>query len=97
MLSLIFLQAAIPLAHLQHHQRLQAGTGEQQRPVLRNRPPIPHAALRHHIHRGLQVENEQVSGPSHVPALLRLPHRQRHAGGQNHRLPRHHLSKSDSC
>lgn len=90
-------QSAIPLAALQHYQRLQASGGEQQRPVLCHRSPLPNAALRHYVHRSLQVENEQVLGLLHVPALLCVSCRKCYAGGQNNHLPCHCLIEWESA
>lgn len=72
-------------------QRLQRGPGQLQRPLLRHRAALPHAALRHHLHCGLQVAHEQTAGLHHVPALLRLRGGERHAGGSDHHLPRDHM------
>lgn len=85
------LQSAIPLAHFQHYQWLEASGGEQQWPVLRHRPSLPHAAVCHHVHCRLQVENEQESGLSYVFAVLCFPCCQCHAGGQNYCLPHYSL------
>ena len=75
-----------------HFKRLGGGVSEQCWALLRYCAALPHAAVRHHLHRFLQVEDEQAAGLPHVPAVLRLPHRVRHAGRQNHRLSSVHLS-----
>lgn len=67
--------------------------GQQQRPLLCHRSALPNAPLRHHLHRVVQVEDEQVSGLHHVPAVLHFPGAERHAGGPHHHLPRVHLKR----
>ncbi|CAG02307.1 unnamed protein product, partial [Tetraodon nigroviridis] len=79
-------RAALPLADLVPVQRPGVGPGQLQRALLRHRAALPHAPLRHHLHRRLQVAHEQVAGLHHVHALLCLLGGQRHAGGQGHRL-----------
>lgn len=71
--------------------RFCSGRRQQQRPLLRHRAALHHASLRHHLHRLLQVEDEQGSGLHHVPALLHLPGPQRDAGGPHHHLSSFHL------
>lgn len=82
------------MADVHFGERYEAREGEQQRPLLRHRAPLPHAPLRHHLHRRLQVEDEQAAGLHHVPPLRRLLGGQRHAGGQDHNLPRLHLTQA---
>ena len=79
-------QPAVPLAHVVLIQRHATGASQLQRPFLCYSAPLPHAPLRHHLHRRLQVAHEQAAGLHHVPAVLRLPGAERHAGGQGHLL-----------
>lgn len=51
---------------------LRPGPCEQLRDGLLPPPPLPHAALRHHLDRGLQVEDERRFGAGHVLPLFRL-------------------------
>lgn len=85
-------QVTVPVAHVHIDERFASRGGEQQRPILCHRAPLHHAPLRHHLHRCLQVEDEQAAGLHHVPPLHRLPGGQRHAGGEDHLLPGFHLT-----
>ncbi len=75
------------MAALLNLERLDSSGCEQQRPVLRHRSALPHAPLRHNLHRCVQVEDEQAAGFLHVHTLLCVPGGQRNAGGQDHQLP----------
>lgn len=88
----VSLQVTVPVALVHVGEQFAARGGEQQRPVLRHRAPLHHAPLRHHLHRRLQVEDEQDARLHHVPPLRRLPGAQRHAGGQDHHVPDFHLT-----
>lgn len=90
-LLLCLFQSAAAVADLLVHPRFGSRGCQQQRALLRHCLALPHAALCHHLHRILQVEDEQDSGLHHVPALLYLPGPQRHVGGPHHRLSRLHL------
>lgn len=68
---------------------------EQQWALLRNSPPFHHAALRHPLHCGLQVEDEQIPGLYHVWALLCVPDRQRPSRRQDHRVPCVYLTRKE--
>lgn len=84
-------QPAISLVTLCNPERHGSSDCEQQRPVLRHRSALPHASLRHYLHRCVQVEDEQAAGFPHVPAVLCVSGSQRNAGGQGHQLPSLHL------
>lgn len=81
---LVYLQTAAPLAPLVPIQRLETSASQLQRPLLCNRAPLPHAPLRHHLHRRLQVAHEQAARLHHVHVVLRLPGGQCHAREQGH-------------
>lgn len=80
----VYLQTAVPLAHVVLFQRNEPCASQLQRPLLCHRTPLPHAPLCHHLHRRLQVAHEQTARLHHVLAVFRLPGGQCHAGGQGH-------------
>ena len=85
-------QAPTALAPLHGHSQVPARGRQQQWALLRHRPPLHHAAVRHPLHRPLQVADEQSAGLHHVRSLLCVPGGQRPPGRQNPRVPCLHLA-----
>ena len=85
-------QAPAALAPLHGHSQVPARGRQQQWALLRHRPPLHHAALRHPLHRPLQMADEQSAGLHHVRPLLCVPGGQRPPGRQNPSVPCVHLA-----
>lgn len=80
------------MAHIHSTPQRQARHCQLQWPVLRHRAALPHAPLRHHLHRCMSLEDESNVGPHHVRTVLCFPRPQRPAGGSHPHLPSFNLS-----
>lgn len=80
------------MAHVHAVTQWKVRNSQLQRPVLRHCAALPHATLRHHLHRRLSLEDEPNVGPHHVRTVLCVPRSQRSAGGSSPHLPSLNLS-----